>query len=394
MTTPRHGWGSCVCLIAIAYYLALMFNTLQLSFGNSSVVLKLADFYSVLLANTKSTDLATVSLNESWPNKIISSPTICRDSKTNTVVGVCLPTSFLRGAWRSKHPVSFLSEVANCYLRLGLNVNHVTVDLALAKTRLSGIVGRWHGWRAASCSSASRSGGFADDGTVLSETLDSLSTSMSNYANLICRSLPIKQSSHILEIGAGTGTITERIASSSRVVACEPSAHAREVLLRIATRNDNIQVTSTLEESGKLGPFDLIVLVNVLEHILFDVEMLEDASKQLVPGGLIAIFSPAHNILYSKFDASIGHVRRYSKWQLRETMRLAGLQPTEVRYFNPLGAILWLFVNRFFGKTNTDERSIGLYDKFIVPIAQLLDAVRFRPFGQSIVGVAKNIKQI
>jgi hypothetical protein len=51
-------------------------------------------------------------------------------------------------------------------------------------------------------------------------------------------------------------------------------------------------------------------------------------------------------------------------------------------------------VNRFFGKTKTDERSIGLYDKFIVPIAQLLDAVRFRPFGQSIVGVAKNIKQI
>ena len=371
-----------------------MENILRLSLGNISVDLKLADLNSGLLANADSTELATVSLTESWPKKIVSSPTICRDSKTNTVVGVCLPTGFLRGAWRSKHPVAFLSEVANCYLRLGLKANHVTIDLEIIKTRLSGIAGRWHGWRAVSRSSASRSGGFADDGTVLSETLDSLSTSMSNYADWICRSLPIKQSSRILEIGAGTGTITERLPSSSKVVACEPSAHAREVLHRIATQNDNIQVTSTLEESSKLGPFDLIVLVNVLEHVLFDVEMLEDASKQLVPGGSIAIFSPAHNILYSKFDASIGHVRRYSKWQLRETMRLAGLQPTEVRYFNPLGAILWLFVNRFFGKTNTDERSIGLYDKFIVPLAQLLDAVRFRPFGQSIVGVAKNIKQI
>jgi SAM-dependent methyltransferase len=371
-----------------------MFNNLQLSFGNSSVVLKLADFNSGLLANADLTGLATVSLTESWPNEIVSFPTIWRDSKTNTVVRVCLPTSFLRGAWRSKRPVAFLSEVANCYLRLGLKANHVTVDLALTNTRLSGIAGRWHGWRAASRSSAARSGGFADDGTVLSETLDSLSTSMSNYADWICRSLPIKQSIRILEIGAGTGTITERLASSSKIVACEPSAHAREVLHRIAARNNNIQVTSTVEESSKLGPFDLIVLVNVLEHILFDVEMLEDASRQLVPGGSIAIFSPAHNVLYSKFDASIGHVRRYSKWQLRETMKLAGLQPTEVRYFNPLGAILWLFVNRFFGKTNTDERSIGLYDKFIVPIAQLLDAVRFRPFGQSIIGVAKNIKQI
>ena len=287
-----------------------MENNLQLSFGNSSVVVKLADFNSVLLANAESTDLTTVSLTGSWPNKIVSSPTICRDSKTNTVVGVCMPTSFLRGAWRSKHPVAFLSEVANCYLRLGLKANFVTVDFVLTKTRLSGVAGRWHGWRAASRSSASRSGGFADDGTVLSETLDSLSTSMSNYANWICGSLPVKQSSRILEIGAGTGTITERLASSSKIVACEPSAHAREALHRIAIQNDNIQVASTLEEASRLGPFDLIVLVNVLEHILFDVEMLEDASRQLVPGGSIAIFSPAHNLLYSKFDASIGHVRR------------------------------------------------------------------------------------
>ena len=138
---------------------------------------------------------------------------------------------------------------------------------------------------------------------------------------------------------------------------------------------------------------DIVLCSGMLHHLNLD-KAYAELSRIIVPGGLIAIFSPAHNILYSKFDASIGHVRRYSKWQLRETMRLAGLQPTEVRYFNPLGAILWLFVNRFFGKTNTDERSIGLYDKFIVPIAQLLDAVSFRPFGQSIVGVAKNIKQI
>jgi hypothetical protein len=196
-----------------------MENNLRLSFGKGSVVLKLADFNSGLLTNADSTDLTTVSLTESGLNKAVSSPTIWRDSKTNTVVGVCLPTSFLRGAWRSKHPVALLSEVANCYLRLGLKVNLVSVDLAITKTRLSGFVGRWHGWRAASRSSASRSGGFADDGTVLSETLDSLSTSMSNYANWICGSLPVKQSSRILEIGAGTGTITQRLASSSKITA-------------------------------------------------------------------------------------------------------------------------------------------------------------------------------
>lgn len=364
---------------------------MRLSFNNDSVVKRLTVFNSNLLANEKSSDLVTISLTKSWPRQIMSSPAIYRDSKTNTVVGVCLPASFLRGAWRSKHPVALLSEVAQCYQRMGLSANLVTVDLAFANAWLKGLAGRWHGWRAASRCSAYRSGGFADDGTVLSATLDSLSTSMSNYADWICRSLPIKKSSHILEIGAGTGTITERLALSSKIVACEPSANARAELHKIATGNENIQVASTLEEASKFGPFDLIVLVNVLEHILFDVEMLTNASKQLVTGGSIAIFSPAHNILYSKFDASIGHVRRYSKWQLRETLRLAGLQPTEVRYFNPLGAILWLCVNRILGKTNTDERSISLYDKFIVPVARLLDSVRFRPFGQSIVGVAQKI---
>ena len=105
-----------------------MENNLRLSFGNSSVGLKLADFNSGLLANADLTGLATVSLTESRPNEIVSIPTIWRDSKTNTVVRVCLPTSFLRGAWRSKHPVAFLSEVVPSIITNRIFTTHQPVN--------------------------------------------------------------------------------------------------------------------------------------------------------------------------------------------------------------------------------------------------------------------------
>jgi len=59
--------------------------------------------------------------------------------------------------------------------------------------------------------------------------------------------------------------------------------------------------------------FDAILYIDVLEHIEDDRGELSRAAARLKPGGHLVVLSPAHNWLFSRFDASIGHYRRYNK---------------------------------------------------------------------------------
>ena len=133
-----------------------------------------------------------------------------------------------------------------------------------------------------------------------------------------------------------------------------------------------------------MGPYALVVLVNVLEHIDADVVFLRNIQPLLSHHVELVIFSPAHNVLYSRFDAAIGHVRRYTKRQLVQTVVEAGFKPVEIRYFNSLGAILWFVVNRLLRVSSASSSSTKLYDRAIVPFSIIVDKIRIRPFGQSV----------
>jgi hypothetical protein len=177
------------------------------------------------------------------------------------------------------------------------------------------------------------------------------------------------------------------IAQHTCVTAWEPSNEARIKLSDLAEKNPNIIVAQNLEEVSKQGPYDLIFLINVLEHVEFDIKLLKSLAPLLNPKGQIAIFSPAHNILYSKFDQSIGHVRRYNKHRMKQTLLLAGFHPTTIRYFNPIGAVLWLISNRLLGTTSAANSAIKLYDRCFVPLGRQIEFLRIRPFGQSVIAI-------
>ena len=56
-----------------------------------------------------------------------------------------------------------------------------------------------------------------------------------------------------------------------------------------------------------------------------------DDETGLEPGGRLCIWVPAYELLYSRFDAKLGHVRRYRKRQLESDIRLAGYEVVERR---------------------------------------------------------------
>jgi SAM-dependent methyltransferase len=69
---------------------------------------------------------------------------------------------------------------------------------------------------------------------------------------------------------------------------------------------------------------DVLVMLNVLEHIEDDVTALKNVFKLLKPGGALVIEVPAGPRLYDSYDAELCHFRRYSASELKRKLNDAG----------------------------------------------------------------------
>ncbi|MFH0824043.1 MAG: class I SAM-dependent methyltransferase, partial [Pseudomonadota bacterium] len=82
------------------------------------------------------------------------------------------------------------------------------------------------------------------------------------------------------------------------------------------------------------GSFDLVVMLDVLEHVADDVGCLREALRALKPGGVCILTVPAHPFLFSAWDRALNHHRRYSWSSLTDKALLAGFRTTMTSYWN------------------------------------------------------------
>jgi hypothetical protein len=135
-----------------------------------------------------------------------------------------------------------------------------------------------------------------------------------------------------------------------------------------------------------LDAFDCLLYIDVLEHIEDDKAEITTAAQRLRRGGHLVILSPAHQFLYSPFDAAIGHHRRYNRAAM---LRLTPptLQPIRLRYLDSVGMTASL-VNRLLLKASHPKVSeIRLWDRAMVPLSRLLDPVTGYHLGKSLLCV-------
>lgn len=59
--------------------------------------------------------------------------------------------------------------------------------------------------------------------------------------------------------------------------------------------------------------FDTVILSDVIEHMENDVEILKEMHRILKNGGRVIITVPAFSFLYSEYDKSLGHKKRYNQ---------------------------------------------------------------------------------
>jgi SAM-dependent methyltransferase len=80
--------------------------------------------------------------------------------------------------------------------------------------------------------------------------------------------------------------------------------------------------------------YDLIALLDVLEHIELDMPSLTALGARLDDHGRLLITVPAMPWLWSKHDVVHHHFRRYTRRSLRLAIEDAGLEVDKIGYFN------------------------------------------------------------
>ncbi|QXE92261.1 class I SAM-dependent methyltransferase [Geomonas subterranea] len=130
----------------------------------------------------------------------------------------------------------------------------------------------------------------------------------------------------VLDIGCGDGFVAENLFSGlrHREVAAVDSNLTREQLVNFTAARSDISFQRELPQSGS---FDLILLLDVLEHIEDDVSFLKNVvNRYLEAKGAVMITVPAFQALFSGHDAFLGHYRRYSLPALVQLAEVAGLK--------------------------------------------------------------------
>lgn len=144
-----------------------------------------------------------------------------------------------------------------------------------------------------------------------------------------------KRPQKILDIGCGTGETLSFIKSlfpKSLVYGVDTSIRALNYSR--ARGHKKIYKSNALNLPFKDNTFDVILFLDVLEHIEKDVEAIKEAQKKLKKNGSIIITSPGLQFIWSKHDSEQGHKRRYTRRRIQFIARESNLRTSFVSYFN------------------------------------------------------------
>ena len=148
----------------------------------------------------------------------------------------------------------------------------------------------------------------------------------------VSRGFPKESPFKVLDIGAGAGFLgifLKRDFPAADYFFNEPIAVLETHLGKLYGQDRNLK---NVERYVQMG---IITLLDVLEHQPDDFEFLRDLVHKMDPGAKLIITVPALQYLWSKWDQSLGHYRRYSKSALSKLLERLPVEIHELNYFFP-----------------------------------------------------------
>jgi glycosyltransferase involved in cell wall biosynthesis len=177
--------------------------------------------------------------------------------------------------------------------------------------------------------------------------------------------------SHVLEIGAGIGNLTQHLASRRKSYTL--SDYQEEHLARLRVRFQHrpnmsflrCDLSSAEDFAAIEGVADTVVCLNVLEHIEDDGAGLRNIAGALSPGGRAIILVPQGQEIFGTLDEVLGHCRRYSEKELRAKMEAAGFQIETVKHFNRITRPGWYVNGRLLRRRRFGRLQLWLFDHLV-----------------------------
>jgi len=148
-----------------------------------------------------------------------------------------------------------------------------------------------------------------------------------------------------VDVGCGVGGFLSVIRPfTERVIALDASEHARPF---IEAKGYDVVEIAPLEaaDSERIGSADLVVAMDVLEHIEDDRAGVRAIQRLLSPGGFAVVTVPAFPWLWGLQDEVSHHKRRYRMRELASLLESSGLRIVRKTYFNTI-----LFVPIYFAR--------------------------------------------
>ncbi|HVR42091.1 MAG TPA: bifunctional glycosyltransferase/class I SAM-dependent methyltransferase [Thermoanaerobaculia bacterium] len=218
-------------------------------------------------------------------------------------------------------------------------------------------------------------------------------STLRNYHEWIWDRIRPHVGQRVLEVGAGSGSLTRLLYGRDLVVATEKETPYLDRLTNAFRRRPGIEVEALdLDAPGDLSRFierrfDTILLVNVLEHLGDDAGALRRAHSILEPGGTVIVYVPGDSRLFGPLDRGVGHHRRYDPEQLRQLLSEAGFSTIELGWQNRAGRIGWRVNSGLLRRRELPSTQSKMFDR-LVPLLRRLEGERPRR-GLSLVAVGR-----
>src|SRR5947209_11715193 len=196
-------------------------------------------------------------------------------------------------------------------------------------------------------------------------------TGTPQYLSWLARKLRPHIGDTVLEVGAGIGNISSRLMSRRLLyVASEKDPLHLHTLHNRFLRTPNVVVQridpeSAEDLSGLEGCFDTVLCINVLEYLTDPLRSLESLRRTLHPSGVLVALAPQGPGLFGSVDRSLGHLRRYSVAQARETLEAAGFAVEKIYQFNKAGTLPWWAYSRIVRSRSINKPVLKVFDKTV-----------------------------
>ena len=133
----------------------------------------------------------------------------------------------------------------------------------------------------------------------------------------------------------GTGTWLEEMAATCQVLGLDDHDESLEIAgPRIQAVGGRVMKTTLEQIPLESECATVVTAMDVLEHIEDDAATLRELWRLVKPGGVLILTVPALPFLWSDWDESLHHFRRYRKQDLARTIEPLNSEVLRLAYFN------------------------------------------------------------